>query len=232
MWFHLPWEQELPPANGEGVFTGRVPKNQQLAVNVFLPCSTTNDWALTHTKSIASAAQALSISITASLEGRYSISGTVVNCEGQPVETGYVKMDTQVYLTDNAGQFTIQTCALGEYFIRAFDTSSADSIKASVLDTVQVLEQGTNMGEISACINLFGNITDIDGNVYTTVLIGSQLWMAENLRTSTYANGELIPNATTNLAWTQLRLCTAPGVISITECQTMGYMASFTTGIP
>ena len=35
-------------------------------------------------------------------------------------------------------------------------------------------------------------ITDIDGNVYNTIRIGSQLWMKENLKTTRYKNSELI----------------------------------------
>jgi uncharacterized protein (TIGR02145 family) len=35
-------------------------------------------------------------------------------------------------------------------------------------------------------------VTDIDGNVYPTILIGNQLWMKENLRVSNYRNGDEI----------------------------------------
>jgi uncharacterized protein (TIGR02145 family) len=36
------------------------------------------------------------------------------------------------------------------------------------------------------------SVTDIDGNTYLTKRIGSQIWMAENLRTTTYNNGDSI----------------------------------------
>ncbi|MFN8211150.1 MAG: FISUMP domain-containing protein [Bacteroidales bacterium] len=36
------------------------------------------------------------------------------------------------------------------------------------------------------------SVTDFDGNTYNTVLIGTQLWLKENLRSVSYSNGELI----------------------------------------
>ncbi|MCD4698648.1 MAG: hypothetical protein K8S16_20655 [Bacteroidales bacterium] len=47
-------------------------------------------------------------------------------------------------------------------------------------------------------------ITDIDGNSYNTVLIGSQCWMKENLKTTTYRNGTTIPNVTDPDEWDAL----------------------------
>ena len=40
-------------------------------------------------------------------------------------------------------------------------------------------------------------VTDYDGNSYDAVRIGNQVWMASNLRTTHYANGEDIPEGNT-----------------------------------
>ena len=46
-----------------------------------------------------------------------------------------------------------------------------------------------------------GNVIDMDGNVYPTIIIGSQEWMAENLRVTHYRNGDAIAHFTSNIAW-------------------------------
>lgn len=50
----------------------------------------------------------------------------------------------------------------------------------------------------------YGSMTDQQGNVYKTILIGNQVWMAENLKTSIYRNGDPIPNVTDNEVWSGL----------------------------
>ncbi len=47
-------------------------------------------------------------------------------------------------------------------------------------------------------------VTDIDGNVYETVLIGDQCWMKEDLNVAHYRNGDPIPNVTDNSHWSAL----------------------------
>jgi uncharacterized protein (TIGR02145 family) len=44
-------------------------------------------------------------------------------------------------------------------------------------------------------------VNDIDGNTYHTVVIGEQVWMQENLRTTKYRNGKLISKNLSNEQW-------------------------------
>lgn len=47
-------------------------------------------------------------------------------------------------------------------------------------------------------------VTDVDGNIYNTITIGTQVWMAKNLRVTHYKNGIKIPLVIDGEEWTTL----------------------------
>lgn len=49
-------------------------------------------------------------------------------------------------------------------------------------------------------------VTDIDGNNYNTLTIGTQVWMAENLKVTRYRNGDPVLHITDGSTWDQLTM--------------------------
>jgi uncharacterized protein (TIGR02145 family) len=61
-----------------------------------------------------------------------------------------------------------------------------------------------NIEEVIPTSGYGPTISDVDGNTYKTVYIGTQQWMAENLKVSKYSDGTTIPNITDNTQWSNL----------------------------
>ncbi|MBU1099422.1 MAG: fibrobacter succinogenes major paralogous domain-containing protein [Bacteroidetes bacterium] len=52
--------------------------------------------------------------------------------------------------------------------------------------------------------NNTNSLSDIQGNVYKTIKIGNQVWMAENLKVTCYKNGDQIPRVQSEEPWSEL----------------------------
>jgi uncharacterized protein (TIGR02145 family) len=86
--------------------------------------------------------------------------------------------------TGAASGLTINT----SYYFRAYATNNA----------------GTSYSDQYLIKTSAGTVTDADGNFYSSVTIGTQVWMRENLRTTRYNDGTSIPFVSDNTAWSTL----------------------------
>ena len=74
-------------------------------------------------------------------------------------------------------------------------------IPSLLLGLFFVLTNSCNKSDTTTIVAIPATVTDIDGNIYHTVTIGSQVWMLENLKTTKYNNGDPIANITVDSLW-------------------------------
>jgi len=90
-------------------------------------------------------------------------------------------------------------------------------------------------GKSNAVFNsslFYGAVTDQEGNVYKTITIGTQTWMAENLRATKYNDGTSIPNVNNNSDWSNLSTgayCSYNNQTTIEPIATYGYLYNWYT---
>jgi uncharacterized protein (TIGR02145 family) len=100
---------------------------------------------------------------------------------------------------------TVAHLALAQTTMNIYQSNgSVLQIPVNTIDSITYTITGGNIPDYLNPNLTYGSVTDIDGNVYATIIIGSQEWMAENLRVARYANGQFIPNIQDDNTWINL----------------------------
>jgi len=115
--------------------------------------------------------------------GQITERGICYNTTGNPTTS-----DTKITNGTGTGTFSVNITGLTSgtvYYVKAYAINSA----------------GTGYG---SQVQFSTSASDLSGNTYATLLIGTQLWMRTDLKTAKYNDNTDIPNVTGNTEWAAL----------------------------
>jgi len=102
-----------------------------------------------------------------------------------------------------SGIWKLQVDAFDESDNLIYTGTTEITIYPGVLTPV-FLQLNPATGSLEIMVTWGESCRDIDGNVYKTIKIGNQIWMAENLKVTHFRNGDAISNITNNSEWSGL----------------------------
>jgi len=139
--------------------------------------------------------------------GKYSKSGILISTAANSISNkckieyaGYKNTDNTFYLQKES----FHTKSTNTEVIMQYDTG--DRLKFTGISGIYsnvITDVPTDSKSIT--FN-FIDCTDGDNNHYVTVQVGNQVWMAENLKTTTYKDGTPIDNITDGNEWANLTI--------------------------
>jgi len=148
---------------------------------------------------------ASSITATTAVSGGNitNIGGSLITQRGVCYSTSPLPStaNTTIISGSGTGSFTSNLTGLTTnttYYLRAFATNSAGTAYGNEVSFTTTSGSGIIVSNPGAGVTF-------NGYTYSSIVLGNgQEWMAENLRTNVYANGDPIPNITDGTQWAYL----------------------------
>jgi uncharacterized protein (TIGR02145 family) len=114
----------------------------------------------------------------------YSFIATVSPSDATNQKVGWASSDTNIATVSDLGVVTAVASGVATITVTTLDGNKTASCKVTV--------------------RTYGRVTDVLGNTYRTVKIGSQWWMAENMKADKLTDGTPISYVSSNSEWSKL----------------------------
>ena len=113
--------------------------------------------------------------------GMITEAGFCYNTTGMPTldDNSFSVSYSEKYIT---GTVTALSANVQSYYVRSYAITATDTVYGAESRLVKPVIDDKSCSDVTM-------VTDYDGNVYSTVQIGTQCWMRENMKTTHYADG-------------------------------------------
>ncbi len=185
--------------DANGCFSGGVIKDAEMELTIQIPDQCNGQILYTQTIGPFSSNTTLQpIILTNSSINTTTITGDLVDCDGQPVVNGYAYIGNSVTFADENGHFSYELLSCSNVTtinVKAFDL---DNLKESPLQSVSLPANGgiVNLGALTVCTGLDEYIQyNLDGQVFTAI---DPYGLAIDSLTGTYSIYLTSPQSGTN----------------------------------